>query len=294
VQLLADRSRQLAEADPHGRDLMVGCGAALHHLQVALVAAGWAPRVHRLPNPRDRDHLATVDMVPTVPDDDQLRLAEAITRRRSERRRLSSWEVTGPHLQRLAEAAQHSGALLASASDLQVRHRLIHAFSEAAARQGSNPAYQLELNLWSGRGPLADEGVPAANVPAGHVSDPTRRVFPRGHAMDAAPEAGADIGGELLVLATTSDDERSQLLAGEALSATLLTATSMGFATCTLTQPLEVEHTRKLIHEELLGGTWTPQALIRVGWLSDSLEPLQHTPRQRLDDVLTTTALEED
>jgi len=112
--------------------------------------------------------------------------------------------------------------------------------------------------------------------------------------MDALAEVDGDIGGELLVLASTSDDGRSQLLAGEALSATLLTATSLGLATCTLTQPLEVEHTRRLIQEELLGGTWTPQVLIRVGWLPDTLEPLRHTPRQRLDDVLSTTTPEGD
>jgi hypothetical protein len=294
VQLFADRSRQLAEADPRGRDLVISCGAALHHLQVALVAAGWAPRVHRLPDERNPDHLATVDMVATTPDDDQLRLAEAIIRRRSERRRLTSWEVPDQHLQRLAEAAQHSGALLAGSSELQIRHRLIFAFSEAAARQGEDPAYQSELSLWSGRGSLADVGVPSANVPSGSVSDPTRREFPRGHAMDAAPEAGDDIGGELLVLASTSDNVRSQLLAGEALSATLLTATSKGLATCALTQPLEVEHTRRLIHEELLGGAWTPQVLVRVGWLPDTLQPLPHTPRQRLEDVLTTIAPEGD
>jgi hypothetical protein len=108
--------------------------------------------------------------------------------------------------------------------------------------------------------------------------------------MDVPPEADGGIDGELLVLASTSDDMRSQLLAGEALSATLLSATAMGLATCSLTQPLEVEHTRRLIHEELLGGTWTPQVLIRIGWLHDSLEHFRHTPRQRLDDVLTTSS----
>jgi len=139
VQLFADRSRQLAEADPRGRDLVISCGAALHHLQVALVAAGWAPRVHRLPDERNPDHFATVEMVAATPDDAQLKLAAAISRRRSERRRLSSWDIPEQHLQHLAEAAQQSGALLAGSSELQIRHRLIFAFSEAAARQGQDP-----------------------------------------------------------------------------------------------------------------------------------------------------------
>ena len=116
------------------------------------------------------------------------------------------------------------------------------------------------------------------------------REFPAGQAVDGDLEADRETAGELMVLASTSDDLRSQLLTGEALSAVLLTAASIGLASCPLTQPLEVVKTRAFIQDELLGGTWTPQVLVRVGWLPLSLPPLPETPRRRFDDVLTVNA----
>jgi nitroreductase len=288
VQLFADRSRQLGQVDPRGRDLTMSCGAALHHLQVGLAASGWATRVHRVPDPRRVEHLASIEMAPMTPTDEDFTLAAAIMRRRSERRRLSPWPVPAQLLERLATAAQESGSLLAAATDPGVRSRLVIAAVEAAAQQNGSPGYRAELVEWSGRGRLADDGVPAANVPAGGVAEPLR-AFAAGEAIDADP---ADAADGLVVVATTSDDRRSQLLAGEALSAVLLTGTALGLATCPLTQALEVEETRRMIRDELLGGSWTPQVLVRVGWLPVSLDPLPETPRRRLDEVLSTCSAE--
>jgi nitroreductase len=49
VDLLADYNRQLVYADPARRDLMISCGAALHHFQVAAAGLGWATRVRPPP-----------------------------------------------------------------------------------------------------------------------------------------------------------------------------------------------------------------------------------------------------
>jgi hypothetical protein len=38
LHLYAEQDRQLIETDPDGRDLMLSCGAALHHLRVSLAA----------------------------------------------------------------------------------------------------------------------------------------------------------------------------------------------------------------------------------------------------------------
>jgi hypothetical protein len=57
--LYADRTRHLVDTDPDQRDLIISCGAALHHLRVALAAAGLAASVDHLPNPDDSDHLAS-------------------------------------------------------------------------------------------------------------------------------------------------------------------------------------------------------------------------------------------
>ena len=90
----------------------------------------------------------------------------------------------------------------------------------------------------------------------------------------------------LLVLSTASDDRLSRLRAGEATSAVLLTATSLGLASCPLTEPLEIPDVRRTVEEKVSGGT-VPQMVLRIGWAPVNADPLPATPRRDLDEVLT-------
>ncbi len=47
----ADAERRLSVADPHGREMMISCGAALFTARVALRYLGLVPAVHLLPDP---------------------------------------------------------------------------------------------------------------------------------------------------------------------------------------------------------------------------------------------------
>jgi nitroreductase len=102
VDLFADYARQLVYADPARRDLMISCGAALHHFQVASAALGWSARVHRLPDASDERHVASMHLTPSRlprPDTGDL---EAIAARRTDRRRPTSWPVPHDRLNGLA------------------------------------------------------------------------------------------------------------------------------------------------------------------------------------------------
>jgi hypothetical protein len=54
VDLFADPDRHLVTVDAAGRDLLLSCGAALHHLVVALAGQGWSTQVERFPDPTPR------------------------------------------------------------------------------------------------------------------------------------------------------------------------------------------------------------------------------------------------
>lgn len=285
IHLHPDLRRWLPVTDSDGRDIGLSCGAALHHLTVALAALGLTTRVHRLPDPAEPDHLAAVELRAGPPSDTDL--ADAIVHRRTDRRRYTDWEVPDAFVTELVTRAADHGALLRPVTDPAARRRLIRAIDEAGRTQESTEGYRTETALWSGARSGTD-GVPAGNLLADPVGtgDGTARRFAPGQ-LDQ-PADGTD-GALLLVLGTTSDDPLSWLRAGEAMSAVLLHATRLGLAGCPLSQPLEVPGTRVAVRDEILGGTLVPQLVLRIGW-APSGPPLPATPRRPVDDVVETTA----
>ncbi|MFC4944922.1 Acg family FMN-binding oxidoreductase [Pseudonocardia sp. GCM10023141] len=283
AHLYADLRRWLPATDSEGRDLVISCGAALHHLRVALAASGVTARVHRLPNPGEEYHIASLELRTGIPADADLSLASAITARRTDRRLYGDWPVPTGFVENLVTRAAAQGAVLRPIGDGRSRDVVVAALAAAAAEQDATPGYRAETALWTGRSACAD-GIPATNLlrDAAGTGDGTAREFTEG--LIEQRWARAD-GASLFVLGTASDDRLSQLRAGEALSAVLLHATELGLATCPLSQPLEVDATRMILRDEVLGGTLSPQLVLRIGWAVDRTS-LPATPRRPLDETV--------
>lgn len=283
IHLYADLSRQLPSTDPDRRDLMLSCGAALHHLRVALAALGWSTAVHRLPDPSHPDHLASVELSRHTPTATEIALAAAIPRRKSDRRRYSGWPIPAAHIRAITAAAAHEGVLVYE-TDGQSRTAIEDAVFAASEVHANQPEYLTELAIWTGRDVSAD-GVPAKNATIPGSSEPGyTRSFAAGTLAD--PVSPDESAGELLVFGTTSDDPMSQLRAGEAMSAALLTATTIGLAACPLTEPLEISRLRTIVRTDVLHDMGFPQMILRVGWAPIAAGPLPETPRRMLDEVI--------
>ncbi|MEV4050028.1 NAD(P)H nitroreductase [Amycolatopsis sp. NPDC049688] len=285
LHLYADPDRRLPETDPDGRDLILSCGAALHHVRVGFAALGWAAEVHRLPNPAEPGHLAAITLHPHDPSQDEIAMAAAIPRRRTDRRRHSSWAVPLGHVEAMSRAAALEGTVLQAAEN-SARYYLATAIEEAADRHAADPAYRTELSAWSGRH-LSPDGVPARNTPAPDDTPGALRTRPFADPLLAQPPGtkAEDDETVLLVLSTASDDRMSRLRAGEATSAVLLTANAFGLSSCPLTEPLELPDVRDTVTERVTGGSF-PQMVLRIGWAPANAEPLPATPRRDLADVL--------
>ncbi|MGD9528052.1 Acg family FMN-binding oxidoreductase [Pseudonocardia sp.] len=287
VELYLDTSRRLPATDPLDRELVISCGAALHHVQVALAGLGSGARVRRLPDPDDPGHLATVTTVPGVVDEDRA-LAPYLSHRRTDRRRYSGWPVPAETLGELAEVADLRGLVLTVAADPEQRWTVYRAAARAAAAAGADPARVAEMAAWSGRPAGAADGVPAAAAPdaARIPGQVPMRPFAR-PTLAQPPTVGEPEAAALLVLSTPGDTRLQWLRAGEALSALLLTATRAGLATCTLTELLESDEARALLAEALLGsGQLRPQVMIRAGWPLVGAAELPATPRRPPDAVI--------
>lgn len=281
LHLYADRSLHLEHTDPDRRDLMVSCGATLHHGVVALAALGWQATIHRFPNPGEPDHLASITLDRRAAGETDIALAAAITERRTDRRHFTSQPVALGDIAWMGARVARMGVSLRR---VETTTDFKAVLTQALWQHALDSDYAEELSTWSGRH-AATAGVPARNTPR---SDPGSAVPARvfaGSALGQPPHAPpAYDNGVLLALGTSADDDLSRLRAGEATSSALLTATSRGLASCLMSEVLEVAETRTMVRSEIFDEQYYPQMLVRVGWAPVDADPLPMTPRRPISD----------
>jgi hypothetical protein len=293
VSLFADHRRQLEHADPDGRDLILSCGAALHHLNVAAAALGWHASIRRLPNPYNDAQLANVTFERQPVDQDAVRTLELLRRRRTDRRRPAPTPVARDDLEHVLAAVGRFGVVAFAVVSTRARTGVFRLLAEADAAQRRDPAYLEEISAWVDRG--RDEGIPSTNLlqhpPAvGDHGASTR--FPSGLLEDELALGSSENGGlpALVALCTSSDDVASRLRAGEALSGALLAGERRGLALVPLSQATEVDPVRVLLQEELLEDAAHPQILIRIGLPGGKRKPLPLTRRRPVAEILCDRA----
>ncbi|OBH12241.1 NAD(P)H nitroreductase [Mycobacterium sp. E1747] len=285
LRLFVDRRRAMPATDHSGRDVILSCGAVLDHLCVAMTAAGWEPKVQRLPDPDDPDQLAAVTFSPLEDvTEAQHRRTEAILQRRTDRLPLGRptyWELFEPALRETFDPDVVSLDVLAD----EVRPLLVEATRLTEELRRDDSYYHAELDWWTSSFVLA-EGMPPGALASDKESwrvDVARSFPVRSHA-DRRGDVKVD-WSKILVLSTPGDTRLDVLRCGEVLSTVLLECTVAGMATCPLTHLIELEESRDIVRE-LVGRHGEPQVLIRVG-IAPPLEQLPPaTPRRRLDDVL--------
>ncbi|MEV0856410.1 Acg family FMN-binding oxidoreductase [Nocardia fluminea] len=185
IHLYLDPRRALPATDPDQRDIVLSCGAALHHLSVALTAMGWAPVVHRIPDPADPDHLAAVTLLRRRPTSLDIEMSKSITARKTDRRHYTSWPVPPGYLSLFTERAMELGAIVRRIDD---RERVKAAAAHAGRIHADDESYRFELAMWSGRHGSAD-GVPARNAPPARPADDfPPRTFAAAEFVDPASE----------------------------------------------------------------------------------------------------------
>lgn len=284
IELHTDPGRALPVADPHGRELRMGCGAALFNLELALNAHGIRPTVTLFP---DRDRPGLLAEVrhggsrAFTPEQD--RLLRAVAAWRTNRHPFSDAVVAPPEQHALRRAALDEGAWLHIVSEPAERAALRTIATRALDQQGADPTYQAELAEWTAVPPERRDGVPVgAGGPLPEPQDAwVRRDFTGGAAPTRVP--GKDFEAEPLIAILTAHliGPTAEVQVGKALQRVLLTATAAGLATSFLSHVTEVPASREELRR-LIGGTRPPQAVLRVGygW------PVVATPRRDTEDLI--------
>jgi nitroreductase len=284
LHLYAQSSLSLPRTDPDGRELMVSCGAALHHCTIAFAALGWRAVIHRFPDPAQPEHLASLELRRERALEVDIALAAAIPCRRTDRRYYSAWPVALGDIALMGARAARLGVTMRR---LETTTEFRALLAQAVWTHVTDDEYLGELMAWSGRH-ASEVGVPARNTPE---SDPAAavpgRLFARTALAQPEGVTAAGDNGIVLALGTADDDYSARLRAGEATSAVLLTATAKGLASCPVSEVLEVAETRNGLRRSAFCDGQVPQMLIRVGWAPLNADPLRPSPRRPLAETVS-------
>ena len=287
LELYADRTRTLSASDPDGRNLVISCGVALHHAQVAAEALGWSVTATRFPDPGQPDLLARLVLAPGTPSRHAPELLEAIDKRCTDRRRFTAWPVPDDQLTHLAGQASSRGAHALPLTDVSERFHAEVLVNRAIDVQHDDLPVMQEQHAWIDHD--AGDGVPSAVLPLpADLRSRDHRRFATGLVDDMG---GREVEGSdgLIVICAPTDDPAAWLTAGEGLSAMWLAATVDGLSVVPISQVIEVAETRAAFELEVLGGLARPLVVIRVGWQAISRRQLPRTPRRPVSEVLELT-----
>jgi nitroreductase len=284
LDLYADRSRQLARSDPDGRNLVISCGAVLHHVEVVAGPLGLRTHVVRLPDPEEPDLLARVELSPAEPSPPAGDVLDAVARRCTDRRRFTSWPVPDEQLTHLAAQATAWSSRAFPMTDVSDKFRAELLVNRAVDLQAADDSRQREQAEWVDHG--AGDGVPSAVLPAPADVLARRPSRFRSGLQDDLEAREVESADGLIVICAPSDDIPAWLSAGEALSAMWLEATRKGLSLVPLSQVVEFPETRDAFRLEVLGGMAHPLILVRVGWQGISRSQLPPTPRRPVAEVL--------
>jgi len=283
IRVLADRTRALPVNDPDDRELTISCGCALFNLRVAAAAEELGLALSELPDPAEEDLLAEV-RVRGEPDRALAKLAPAIEKRRTYRKRFAARRVPGDVLAALCAAAEAEGAWLEILDDEARREAAAALVSRGDAVQWHDKRWRRELAAWlhprrSGDG-LA---LPWLAVPVARV---VVRSFDIGRGVAAKDHELAEGSPVLAVLGTAGDEEIHWLRAGQALERVLLTAAARGLQGSYLNQPVQVMSLRPRL-ADLCRHSGSPQVLLRLGHPEEELPASPRRPVEEVTEWLT-------
>lgn len=278
LTVLADPRRALRRQDPDGRELLLSCGAATQHAQLAARSLGLSGACVLLPDGAGSDVVATVSLGPGAPQTEaERRLLDAVLRRHTDRSAFADWPVPVEVLDRLRRAAAQEGAwlqVLTTADVLELA--LLQAHAQAALR--SDEQALRERAAWARSSERPADGVPADLVPG------------YGPAGTAAPAVRSDgsVPDVVLVLGTAGDEPLDWVRAGRALARVLLDGTCAGLVAAPATLALELPTVRDaLISALALHGA--PQMVLRTGYPAGP--GTAQVGRRGVEDVLLSAAV---
>lgn len=293
IDLYLDRQRFLDAIDPHGRQLVMSCGAALLNLRIAArrfgredVVEPWTGHRHegRHLAPGAPLLLARIGLGRSiVPLPQDVQLFDAIPLRHTNRQPFALRPVSYRIAEDLASVVAHEGAWMVRLEPAAKR-KAADLVAIADEVQYRDKRFRRELSSWLATGfSRRRDGVPteAKNESALMSSPMLVRACDMSKSVAARERALATAAPLLVVIGTDGDRIDDWMRAGQAVQRVLLAARTYGLSASFLSQVVEVAEVRPRL-AELTGRGGYPQVILRLGYGPNA----RPTPRRELEDVL--------
>lgn len=281
ITLRLDRGRVLPVADPDAREARVACGAALCNLRVVLRAQNRVGLTRLLPDSADPDLLATVRVAgERKASDAERQLADAVTKRHTNRHPFLERSVLPDARAKLAAAARAEGAELVFVDASERYDTLVRLIRDAERTMESDGAYQHEIKQWLGGPADRRDGIPTDAVGPTPLSGQLLELR-KYYRPNPLPPRLFEQQPLLVAVTTASSGPRFDVVAGAGMQRTLLTGCTLGLSASFLSQPFEVAATRRELVAEF-HDAGEVHTLLRIGYGY----PVGATPRRPVDDVM--------
>ena len=293
VELRADTTRQMPALDPQGRELILSCGAGLHHLILAIRAMGYGAVVQPFPDGENSDLLARVRLGshrPATTNDE--RLFGFIAKRHTHRGEFEARSLPSTLLLELQNVAQIWGAELHFAQGEDQKRQIASLIEHGDIVQQSDRAIRRDMTDWIAPTGGRRDGIPTRAL---GVSDWLSHLAPMGQLLwdrgDSIADKDRDLASHapaLAILSARADGPRAWLESGQALSAVLLDARAHDVWASFFSQPIQVDKAWSALRH-LVGKEFFPQLVFRLGYAA----PVPATPRRPVDEVATVVPTQE-
>lgn len=296
VELYADRTRALPVVDPEDRELIISCGAALNHLEIALKHFGYnyKTEIFLKTGDYDKDLLARVTLegggrsqYHAAIHKEEDPLFDAITKRRTNRSKFEDRRPPGYILNELKTGTSQQNSIWLEIADGEQKKRLADLIAEGDRIQMSDKRFRRELSSWthSNRSHSGD-GIPGYAFGysdfMSHLGPFVIRTFDIGKGQAANDRELASDSPVLAVLGSNSDEPTDWLTTGLAIGRLLLRAQSHNIWSSFLNQPIEVQELRSEVRAAVDKEEGFPQVLLRMGYGKE----VRPTPRRSVAEVL--------
>ena len=264
IDVRLDEDLVLPAADPAGRAIRIGLGAAAFNLRVAAAMLGHESTFAASPDPAEPEVVARIYLSDrNSPVTELSSLFGEISRRHTYRGPLLDQAIPLTVISALTGAAEVESAELHWLNEHTTR-KLGQLLRRADDLDLHDEDRLHERGRWIG-GKRQYDGIPGPALGPAPTGPAMVRDLAAGFAVPGREHAVFERQPRIAVLGTADEDERAWVQAGQALERVLLTATSSVLAASFLNQALEYPALRAQVRE-LVGGRSWPQMILRIGY----------------------------